>query len=244
MRGIIIRPVKLLALLLLSVPGCAVEVAPPYGRDDRPWIEHPLPDVPPGNIKITIDTFRVSDEECAAFDLAMKFEDRAAVVAVGGPLHQNGFSVMAGVRRFVVDFRAQAASYGSFRHESAFIIVADGHEASLSVVRGLPRVDAIEVPVMHAGAVLRTVRLLPTGSGFSVVARHAGGRAVDLQLTPWILDDNGREVVFAEASAHLVVEAGRPYAISGVGHLGRAVFSRWTETSRGRTLQVLTVELP
>ena len=216
-------------------------------RREDPFDRYERMPVGEGNIKITVELFEFDVEEATAFDAAFALRDRNVVVAGGGIFGNNGATVMAGGRDFVAAFRAQTEKYRSRSYTRTFQLVADGYEASLSVVDRVAAPVTFVVPITSGAVVIRTYEVLPTGTMLSVRPKK-NGPLVDLEVTPVFMERAGRSVRITELTTRLSVEPGRPYVIMARDEaresFGSAFFSKRHGRSSRRVMQVLTVEAP
>lgn len=238
------RFAPLLAVLAVS----CVEVRPGYTREDVPWQPDPVPArVPPGNVRVTVDVWEFAEADAGAFGAVAAGFDAKAPVAVGVFLKDNGIAVRAGRRDFVAWFRAEAAKFRSQSFRSGTLLIAEGHEGSFSIVRREGEAIELEVPVYHGAVRVRTLRVLSEGSGFRVTPIPREGGQVDLRLSPWLMNPEGRETVLAEVETRLAVEPGRPYVFFEEAvreaRLGAVLLGRRSAVAERRVVMAVTVEV-
>jgi hypothetical protein len=236
----------LLVLAVAVVPGCA-EVKGGFRPEEAPWDRSGRPPVPRGHFGVTLDTFEVAREDKTAFEALARLSEPAPV-AGAAPLEANGLRILRGRGDFVSAFHAEVEKVRRTDHQSAFLVVAPGQDAKLSVVRGSVPERPLAVPLVAGSSTRRTLELAPQGTGFTIRARELPNRLVDLTVTPWVASTEGGETILTEMSTSLTVELGRPYVLFGVQGeaetAGALFLSCWKMRVRRSMVAVITVDSP
>lgn len=202
-----------------------------HRRTDDEWDAARRAPVPAGNIRIQVETFE--------YDTA----ETVRAVASGSLVAEwssNGLAVLSWDARASTNWRRDR----SYTYRAASLLVADGTEGSFDVVQEVPVRATAVIPVYGGAVVVRSLEIVPVGTGFNVRPKKVDASHVDLEITPWMRDIKRGVIAVTELSTRLRVEVGQPYMI--LQHeaqretLGTFFFSRGSR----RVMMILAVEAP
>ncbi len=233
--------------VLLVLAGC-VEPAP---REPDPWERYGVGGaLPPGNVRVRVETYEFAAEDRAAFEMALGYRDPHVAIQAGGLGGTNGLTLFAATPEFAAAFRAESRRFRSRRTWEQFLVVADGQAADFQAVQQR-LVPVQQVVRFYSGAVLlQTVAGVVTGSGLSARPRIREDRRVDVELAPWISVQEGaagRTIRVTELATRVTVEPGRPAVLMALDEARESFASAFLSTRSAsgyrRMLQVLIVEI-
>lgn len=218
------------------------------GGDDA-WdraIRQPLP---PGNLRITIDTFEFEAVDRTVFEAALKYQDPNATVAAGGLSGANGLLLFAAKGNFTAAFRAEVSRTRRVGSTQQFLTLMTGGRGRFDVLQSEPVSRLVLIPLYGGGAaVVRTIQERVTGSGLEVQVHSAGPEGVDLELAPYFTRAvDGGALLLHELKTRFTAIPGRPHAILADRRTDAAFaqnfFSMHVGTRRLEVVKVLTVDV-
>ncbi len=225
-------------VLFLLLVGCS----DPMPRRERIYEGRQLADaVPPGNIRVQIETYEFDTTDVAAFGVAVRYADEDVGIEGAAGWRTNGLRIFAVSANFSAEFALDTRNYKSRRNTTASLLVADGYEGSLDVVQEIPVQAVTVIPIYRGAVVLRTLEIVPVGSGFAVRPRSVDASTVDIALTPWLRDFRRGAIEVTELSTQLRVPVGRPIVIMQHESREQTIGTFFFSSGARRRLMVLTV---
>jgi hypothetical protein len=247
-----------LPLALAALSGCIVADDPHAGPSSRPrrdrhgddaWNRALRQPLPPGNVRVTIDTLEFEAIDRTVFEAALRYKDPNVTVQIGGLSGRNGLLLFAAKGNFTAAFRAESPKMRRTGTRQEFLTLMPGSRGRLQVLQSEPVSRLVLIPLYGGGAaVVRTIQERVTGSGLEVQVHSAAPDGVDLELMPYFTRAvDGGALLVTELNTRFVAAPGQPYAILAdrrtEAAFAQTFFSVASGTRRLEVIKVLTVQV-